>query len=265
MEPAPPPPPYVRLALALFSSVILGFSIGVFFYRHWMRGQRALSSPGFNAGGPAPGYTRPVPAIPEDQAPAPSSLEMIRTGPMGAELPGPGGRPAQTLILLIRKHESRYEALAREYTRKYPVIREYGRDWAGYPDLQRFNLEYLRDRDPIKFAYGVAGSPSFAALVKKYAGRPEIMRFIADAVKATPAELLDASRSFLSRDGRALDLLSRFARAAGLPDAMVAQLAAGKGDPNKAAASILKTDPKLREFLQQGSVAPNQLNSDFQK
>lgn len=195
---------------------------------------------------------------------------MIKTGPMGPELAGPtssrpagtSGQPQQDLAAEIRKNESRVETLAIEYTRKYPVIREYGRDWANYPDLRQYNLDYLQDHDPVRFAYRVSSSKNFTALVKKYAGRPEIIQFIGDVVKTVPSELFKASRDFLSQDTHAADLLKRFTSAIGLPDSLTAGLTSGSASPDQAM-SALKTDPKLRELLEQGNVNANELNRGF--
>src|SRR5208282_655035 len=158
----PPQPPYARLAAVLFLSVITGFSLGVFFYRRWVYDQRTLSDAAFTASHPEPAAAPQPQTITAESQPAPSSLNMIETGPMGPAMAGrPNPRPEQSVASLVNKNESRYEALARQYTQKYPVIEQYGRDWASYPDLRRFNLEYLHDRDPIKFSYHVASSPNF--------------------------------------------------------------------------------------------------------
>lgn len=253
---------YGRLAAVLVLSVLMGFFIGVYFYRHWIYDQRALSGPGLGVNPTeSPGTSQP--AIVNEQLPGPSSLTMIRTGPMGSEMAGRSTpQSAQTLTTLIRGDEWHYRRLAVEYTRKYPIIREFGRDWASYPDLRRFNQEYDRDHDPIKFSYHVVSSPNFATLVKKYSGRPEILQFIQDIVKTTPVEIFDASRSFLTQDNRAYDLLKQFAHAAGLPDSVAAGLASRSASPQQTV-SALKSDPQLKKLLEQGNVNPDQLNQDF--
>jgi len=266
MESGEPQNPLPRVVAILLASIAGGFTIGIFLYRHWASDQRAISNAGFDVSQPEPAQEPQTCAIPAEEAgPPASSLSMVKAGPMKASMASskPNVPPAQALTALIRRNESRYESLARRYTRNYPVIREYGRDWASYPDLRRYNLEYLRDRDPIRFAFNVAASRNFSLLVGKYAARPEILQFIQDTIKKTPGELVNASAEYLKKDRHAYELLKRFAHAAGLPDAMVTGLASGSVSPNQAR-SALKTDPRLREFLQQGNVAPNQLNSDFQ-
>src|SRR5205814_162656 len=120
-----------------------GFFLGVYIQKHWGQPPREYSASGFNraepeARAPAGHFgARLSPEQYEERSPAEpppaSSIDMIRAGSMkGAMPPGQTARPAsasQNLTSLVRKNESRYERLAIEYTRKYPAIREYGRDW----------------------------------------------------------------------------------------------------------------------------------------
>ena len=255
-------PAYGRLGAILFVSVLMGFAVGAFFYRNWVYNQRNTDYSGPDSGGGMISSTQPQP-ISTDQTPAPSSLNMIETGPMGTQMKGrEAAQPVPTVTYLIRQNESRYRTIAIQDTQKYPVLRQYGKDWASYPDLMKYNMEYAHDHDPIKFAYEVSGSKNFATLVTKYSGRPEILQFVSDIVKATPAELFDASRDFLRRDNHANELLRRFTHAIGLPDAMAAGLTSGNLNANQAS-SLLKDDPRLREFLKQGNVNPNEINADL--
>src|SRR5262249_14100716 len=133
MEPASSSPQisYFRLAAVIFLSIATGMPLGVYFYRHWVFDQRALSEARRDVSRSASPSSQLPQTVPSDQPPT-SSIDMVRSGPMGAPMAGaPTGQPAQAVTSLIRTNESRYEKLAIEYSRKYPVIRQYGRDWAG--------------------------------------------------------------------------------------------------------------------------------------
>lgn len=209
---------------------------------------------------PAP----PAEALPRGRAPGtrppyggPSTIAGLAADARRKET-GPGSRAAE-LARRIRASEPRFEALAHRYSRKHPVIREYGRDWMLYPDLRRYNDEYFRDRNPIKFAWNVASSKNFAALARKYAARPEIHAFLQDALRAAPPELLGSLREYLKAEENTAALLRRFSRAAGLPDSIVAALAGSASGPPPDAAALIRSDPNLRELLRRQGIDPQRL------
>lgn len=194
------------------------------------------------------------------------SLSIAQPGPVGSTAPNPAAATASragSLTAAVRNSESRYEALGVRYTNKYLVIRQYGADWMRYSDLKRFNDEYMEDHDPIKFARNVAASPNFAALVKKYAARPEIRGFLVDAVKTAPGELTRAAQEYLGKDNNAAALLRRFTDAVGLPGFLVAGLTGGKLDGPQAASALLKSNPQLNALMRLGAIDPERLDSNL--
>jgi len=260
----------LKLAAILVVCIAGGFALGVYLQRHWgppaheyRAVEVARADPESNA--PAAHFGAHVP-IPQEQTAepenAPSSIDMIRAGSMkGAMPPGQAVRnktgAAASFTAQVRQNESRYERLALAYTRKYAAIREYGRDWYNSPDLRQYNLDYLKDRDPIRFAFRVAASPNFGALVKKYGAKPEIRQFMMDAIKETPGQLADAASAYLNQDDKASAVVRNFSRALGLPENLFASAASGRPAQMKA----LKTEQDFREFVQQGNYDSKQFNS----
>ena len=128
--------------------------------------------------------SRPAPA-PVPQAardPSKSGLGMITTIPgiqfeQKADAPAPKAK-AMSVQDLVKAAEGRVAALAWEYTRRYPLIRQYGRDWMSYPDLRKLNDDYMKNHDPMAFLSGVAASPNFGKILKKYATQKEIRDFV---------------------------------------------------------------------------------------
>lgn len=189
-----------------------------------------------------------VKALPKDAPPAggPASGASMPTGsplPWGV-LPGPkpagghkaakGMASARTRVKeLAQGQEARVAGLAMKYTRRHAVIREYGQEWMSHPDLRRLNMDYIRDRDAVKFAFGAASSANFSALVQKYAGRREMHAFIIDVIAGIPGELMAALSDYLHQDRQAKALAQRFAATAELPPGVVASLELEPADSKK--------------------------------
>lgn len=125
----------------------------------------------------------------------------------------------------VRQSEARAQALAVEYTKRYPAIAQYGRDWMSYPDLKKLTYDYRDDHDPVKFLRGLAGSKSFPELAAKYARDPAVQAFVKDALKDMPHDVLAASSGMLVQDGILRALLSDTGKALGLPQAFTEGLA----------------------------------------
>ncbi|MFH2201983.1 MAG: hypothetical protein ABIJ96_02605 [Elusimicrobiota bacterium] len=126
-------------------------------------------------------------------------------------------KTALALVAAVRKYEGRFERLGRKYSARYPVIREYGREWMQHDDLRRLQGNYHQDRDPVKFALGASASPNFYRLVTKYSTQPEFQAFVRDSLRIAPRDLHLAVRGYLRQDKRAEQSFMRYAKAAGIP------------------------------------------------
>lgn len=196
---------------------------------------------------------------------APGADRVYRSGVEPRAPAAAGSRAVISWTAAVRSNESRYERLARRYSAAHPVIRQYGVDWMRYPDLHRFNDEYFRDHDPIRFARNVAASPNFARLVKKYAHRPEVIGFCRDAAMEAPPELLRTVQDYLRTDSNAAELLRRFTTAAGLPEFLLSGLLGGAGNSGKAVLSAVKSNPQLQEILQRENIDPDRIDPRFRR
>jgi len=154
-----------------------------------------------------------------------SGLNLIQSGIPGmfgkrASKPSAAESIAQSFTALCHANEGAVQALAMAYTRQYPAIRQYGRDWMSHPDLKKLNDDYMRDHDPVKFLRGLSASQNFGALLKKYAKHPEIEQFAQDAMKRASPQFLSAGMSYLSSDGIVKGVAAQIAAAVGLPTSM---------------------------------------------
>jgi hypothetical protein len=131
-----------------------------------------------------------------------------------------------------RKHEADVRKFAEMMTRKYPAIRQYGKDWMSHPDLRKLNDDYMRNHDPVAFIMGLTKAPSLGGMVKKYAGSPAIMEFITQGMKEAPGELTSSAMDVLSNDTVAKSLISNVASGLGLPPSITGLINSG-GDASK--------------------------------
>lgn len=219
----------------------------------------------------APQSRRTVPALSGAPAPLRSGFGMIKTDPglriddsrsgLGkADSPAPpknGDKKSQARLdftSAARKYESVVAAFSMRMTRKYPVIGQYGRDWMSYPDLRKLNNDYMRDRDPIAFLSGLAKAPNFGALVKKYAGAPEIREFITQGFKQSPGELTASALNVLQTDGVVKNVAANAVSGLGLPPSIALMISGGasKADPNQIMRDIMKNPDPRKTPLRQG-------------
>ncbi|MDE2039503.1 MAG: hypothetical protein KGO96_01730 [Elusimicrobia bacterium] len=221
--------------LALAFLAVVGSAAGGLWYQAMMRQRSAGERPqeqGFDlskvAARPRP---RPASQAQAGPAPAPASGLAMLVRPAGPRPEAPAAKPAPSrpasFTALLRRTESAVGALARAYTRDSPVIRAYGRDWMSYPDLRKLNDDYMRDHDPAAFLRGLAASPNFPKLVRKYASQPILRQFVLDGLKVAPAGALAAASQLLGRDGAAFKLVENVASGLGLPPGLLAQAGAG--------------------------------------
>jgi hypothetical protein len=194
-----------------------------------------------------------------------SSLVMLKSDP-GVRVAGSGSTPAPSAAaktspkekasLSLRnsmiKNERFIEAFGRRMEARYPSIGNYGRDWAAAPDLRALRDQYWRDRDPIKFAYGLAQSKSFGRLIKKYAADPGVRAFVMEGVKQAPADLLGAAGQVFQNDRVVKDLVKGVTSSLGLPPSLTAFLGddnAKAPDQNQVLSEIMQS-PEVQKAMQ---------------
>lgn len=260
MDQAPPPRSSMGFAVLAFLAVA-GSAVGVFVYQHFQGGERpATDLSGFDISQtsetPPPGSSRPGPLADGPPGRPESGLGMVRTGMTGMQFGAKGPQTQKekadgNFSELCRNNEAKMRTLAQKYTRQYPAIARYGRDWMSYPDLKKLNDAYMRDHDPIKFLRGAAASPNFGQLVKKYATEPAIQSFVKDAMHQAPAGALSAAMDFLNQEGGLKSVVRNVAQALGLPTSL---LDAAGSDPSKidqkaVMDSVMKNNPDIQKAM----------------
>ncbi|HXT02021.1 MAG TPA: hypothetical protein VN915_15200, partial [Elusimicrobiota bacterium] len=239
------------------------------------RGGPAIDSSGFDlsavqhAARPAPAAS----AAPPSEAP-PSSLAMLK-GDAGVRIGDSGPAPAapaaaaasgdkkaqshEDFTQSARKHESDVRNYSIRMTQKYPILRQYGKDWMSHPDLKKLNDDYMRNHDPIAFIMGLTKAPSLGVMVKQYAGNPAITSFITGALKEAPADLTSSAMDVLANDKVAKSLISNVASGLGLPPSVTGLINSG-GDASqidqKKIVSDMMNSPAVQNAMPQGQQAP---------
>jgi hypothetical protein len=254
--------------------VVLGSFVGVigWYLATNREGGAKIDVSGFDLNQVEGAKRAPVAAISRPES-APSSLNMLKgekgmrfvdsntTAPPSNSTPDSSSNasPAQKAEAAhlgfqeaARKHEAAVRSFGERMTRKYPVIRAYGKDWMSHPDLKKLNDDYVRDKDPIAFLRGLAKSPNLGPMVRKYASSPEIREFIVDGMRQAPGELTSSALDVLQNDRTIKDVVAGVAAGLGLPPS-VTGLINGGGDPskidqNKIMSDIMK-DPQMQKAL----------------
>ena len=257
---------------AIVVAVVVGGSfVGVVgWYLMVNRGAPAIDASGFDLSA-APHSARPVPvASAASSAPQESSLSMLK-GDAGVRIGDTGSAPASAAAAQAksgdpkeqahadftqeaRKHESDVRNYSMRMTRKYPILRQYGKDWMSHPDLKKLNDDYMRNHDPIAFIMGLAKAPSLGAMVKQYAGNPAITSYITGALKEAPADLTSSAMDVLANDKVAKSLISNVATGLGLPPSVTGLI--NSGDPSKIDQTKVVNDminsPAVQNAMPQG-------------
>ncbi|OGS35920.1 MAG: hypothetical protein A2506_05175 [Elusimicrobia bacterium RIFOXYD12_FULL_66_9] len=275
-----PPSRTGRFGAIFVAVVVAGSAVGVLGW-HLLsnRGEESMDNAGFDLEKTPEGVPpAPVAQQPED-APQSSlgSFEedagiRVANGSSSAQKSGDSpSRMAQKkkeesrlgFAKAARKHEASVRGFAERMTARYPVIRQYGKDWMGYPDLKKLNDDYMRDKDPVKFLLGVSQSQNFGKMMKKYAGSPEVREFAIAAVKESPLELKAATADLLGNDRVVKDIVMNVAKGLGLPPSITGAIESAdpsKVDPAKIDQSKVMTDmmnnPEMQKVMQQGQQAP---------
>ncbi len=242
-----------RLGVILVLVAVGGSAIGVAGWHLLSNRSAGLDTSGFDMSTtPEPSQSAAPPSFP---APAPAasapaqqtSLGMVK-GDAGMRVVGPGAStpkpasasgstpnptdPKQAAALSFKeaalKNEKIVDAFVRRMEKKHPSITQYGRDWAASPELRALRDAYWKDKDPLKFAYGLAKSNDFSKLVKKYSGDPGIRDALITGIKEAPPSLTGAISGVAQSDGVTKSLISTVIKAVGLPASLTGFLDGGE-------------------------------------
>lgn len=255
-----PVPRTGRSGAIVTAAVVVASAVGVIgWYLITNRTGPAIDATGFdlsatpesNHRSPKSAPTAPVP-IPRQ---APSSLGMLKAD-AGIHIVGAAPAPARNSGASPEKKKEqshadftqearRHEADVRRFTgrmaAKYPLLRQYGKDWNSYPDLRKLNHEYRQNHDPVAFLMGLSKAPNFGKIVAKYATSPEIREYVTQGVKETPGALLSSGLAVLKNDRVIKGLIASVAGNLGLPPTITAMINGG-GDPAKLDQSKIVSD-----------------------
>lgn len=278
-----------RFGAILVLVAVGGSAVGVAGWHLLSNRAAGLDTSGFDMSA-APGSPRPsaAPASYPPSAPSqPTSLAMVKgdagmrvVGP-GASTPRPAGAagaapnptdPRQAAALSFKeaaiKNEKFVDGFIRRMQAKHPSIARYGKDWAASPELRALRDQYWKEKDPLKFAYGLAKSNDFGKLIKKYAADPGIRDVLITGIKEAPPSLMGAVGGVFQNDQVAKDLANTVVKAVGLPASLVGFLDGGgkAPDQNQVMADIMgSADMKKAMSEQKGPVSPDQKEIDKAK
>jgi hypothetical protein len=172
-----------------------------------------------------------------------SGMQFGQTPQAAGSTPAFAATTAQTITQLIKTTERAMIDLAYDYTKRYPVIREYGHDWMHYPDLRKLNDEYMRTHDPFAFMKGLASAPNFGVMVKKYGTQPAVRNFVMEAVKKAPPEAMPTAAEYVSRNDSLKQLTDTVATSLGLPPGLLGTPQQGKLDAGKLTQQLQNANP----------------------
>ncbi len=231
-----------KVGAILVALAVGGSAIGVVGWHLLSNRNAGLDTSGFDVSVVADA-PRPV-AAPVAVAPEPaqaSSLGMMKAdagmtvvGP-GASTPKPGpaakATPREEAALNAKeaalKNEKFVDGFIRRMQKKHPSIGEYGKDWAKSPELRALRDQYWKDKDPLKFAHGLAKSGDFGQLVKKYGKDPGIRDVLMTGLKEAPSGALAAVSGLFQNDAITKNLLNTIMEATGLPKSLTGMITGG--------------------------------------
>ncbi|MDP3541596.1 MAG: hypothetical protein Q8T11_03920 [Elusimicrobiota bacterium] len=276
---------------AIFVVVAVGGSaIGVAGWHLMSNTGGGLDTSGFNMStAPDPAASKAPPSFPASApgaaAPtAPNSLGMVKgdegvtivgAGTAAASKPAPAKpgasgvtanptEPRQAAALSFKetaaKNEKFVDAFVRRMEKKHPSLTRYGKDWAASPELRALRDQYWREKDPLKFAVGLARSKDFAGLVRKYARDPGIRDVLVTGIKEAPPGLTGAFGGLMQNDQAAKGLVNTVIQAVGLPASLVSVLD-GSGskppDQNQVLSEIMNSDDMKKAMKNNPAPAVN--------
>lgn len=233
-----------------------GSAIGVVGWHLLSNRNAGLDTTGFDMSTtPDPANSAAPPSFPASSpsamAPAPqTSLGMVK-GDASMRVGGPGAstskaagasgatpnptNPKEEAALTLRdaaiKNEKLVDAFVRRMEKKHPSITQFGKDWAASPELRALRDQYWKEKDPLKFVYGIAKSNDFGKLVKKYATDAGIRDAIVTGAREAPPNLTAAVGGVFQSDKVAKDLVTTVIKAVGLPASLAGMLDGSDSKP----------------------------------
>ncbi len=274
-----------RLGMIFVAVAVGGSAVGVAGWHLMSNRGAGLDTSGFDMSSPpdaaSPRAPAPFPA-PAPVAAAPNSLGMVKggegvtvagagtagTSKAASAKPGASGAeanpadPRQAAALSFKdaavKNERFVASFVRRMEKRHPSLTRYGKDWAASPELRALRDQYWKEKDPLKFAYGLSKSKDFAALVRKYGGDPGIRDVLITGIKEAPPSLTGAVGGLFQNDGAVKGLVNTVVKAVGLPASLVGFLDGGQPKPearNQAMADIMASDEVKKALKNQPAPA----------
>lgn len=242
-----------RAGVILVALAVGGSAVGVVAWHLISNRNAGLDTSGFDmASAPDPSKSQAppffAPAAPSGSArPAPvlqNSLGMVKGDAnmqamgQGAAAPSKpaagtngGGKPAnakEEAALSFKdaaiRNEKYVDGFIRRMQAKHPSLTQYGKDWVASPELRALRDQYWKEKDPLKFAYGLAKSNDFGKLIRKYGADPGVRDTLMSGMKEAPPGMMAAVGGVFQSDNIVKDLVNTVAKAAGLPPSLVSML-----------------------------------------
>jgi hypothetical protein len=241
-----------RPAAIMATLVVIGAAVGVIIYQFALKEKPTIDTTGFDIS-QIQKKTPIANVLPSRNTK--SGLAMLETGGLGQMRFGTGVNKTATTRkeidykAIARANEAKISALAMRYTRRYPLVAQYGRDWMSYPDLKKLNDDYMRDHDPVAFLHGAARSKNFGKLAGQYATTAPIQNFVKEAMKGADGDATSAAASLMKDDGLVKDLVSNTASALGLPPALITGLSNSTQVDEKQIMGQIMQDPQLQKAM----------------
>jgi hypothetical protein len=269
-----------RFGVIVVFIAVGGSAIGVAGWHLMSNSGAGLDTSGFDMSTTPDPAQSPAPASPPSPTAATptTSLGMVkgdaemRVVSPGASTPKPSGpsgatpnptSPKESAVLSFKeaaiKHHRVVDAFVRRMEKKHPSLTQYGKDWAASPELRALRDAYWKDKDPLKFAYGLAKSNDFAKLVKKYGGDPGIRDVLISGIKEAPPSLTGAVGGLFQNDSVTKSLVTTVIRAVGLPASLTGFLdgsSAAPPDKNKVMADLMNSDEMKKALKNQAAPVP---------
>jgi len=223
---------------------------------------KSLAPPMFPAAAPA--VTAPTPNTSLGMVKGDENMNLGRTPATTAKSASAAGStpnptdPKEAAVLSFKdaaiRNEKIVDAFVRRMEKKHPSITQYGKDWAASPELRALRDQYWKDKDPLKFAYGLAKSNDFSKLVKKYGTDPGIRDALITGIKEAPPSLTGAVSGVFQQDNVAKSLVTTVIRAVGLPASLTSFLegdSAKPPDQNQIMSDIMNSDDMKKAMKNQ--------------
>jgi hypothetical protein len=245
------------LGAILVAVVLIGSAVGALGW-YWLTNRKGLelNTSGLDVANVTPAAV-PAPTASVQARPQEGMMIKSENGMSFADGPGTSrpGASASTSAekrdysAEIRKYEGNVRDYAARMSRRFPSVRQYGKDWMSYPDLRKLNDDYMRNHDPMAFMAGLARSPNFGKLVAKYATDSGVRAFVIDGVKQAPPELMATAGDALRSDATVKSLVNNTAQALGLPSSVVSVMNGGQVNQSQILSDVMNA-PGLKGSTQ---------------